>query len=291
MVENLPNGHVSHTATGHEIVGSDRKKHRFGASENFHVCKVSWNQLMVNLWFGAWWFRILVVSLSNNPFHTGIQSESKPPSFLTVCHNSAGPKTHWWLEWNPTLCSQEWALAKCDVRFQWLPSVPWKILWLETSSHCHLHRRISLQSIQIPTASQSLGQCSTYIEHWASISTATSGRKVARFENFLALGVLSWLMYFWISSSFSNGKAAKHPLTSKPPINHWLIGKLFGKHMKKWCGQSKTRQSFRPCRHPWCSYWGDGVFGEFLGSKATKPQFSTLETGCLGKGFWIYRTS
>ena len=40
----------------------------------FHVefqgCSCS--QLMVNFWFGAWWFGILRVLRSNNPFHKGI---------------------------------------------------------------------------------------------------------------------------------------------------------------------------------------------------------------------------
>ena len=34
---------------------------------------------MVNCWFGARWFGNLLISLSNNPFYKGIQSESKPP--------------------------------------------------------------------------------------------------------------------------------------------------------------------------------------------------------------------
>ena len=34
---------------------------------------------MVNGWFGARWFEILGVSLSNNPFHKEIPKQSKPP--------------------------------------------------------------------------------------------------------------------------------------------------------------------------------------------------------------------
>ena len=33
----------------------------------------------LNWWFGASWFGILGVNVSNHPFHKGIQSESKPP--------------------------------------------------------------------------------------------------------------------------------------------------------------------------------------------------------------------
>ena len=38
------------------------------------------NQLMVNCCFGARWFGILRVPLSNNPFHFRGSKESKPPT-------------------------------------------------------------------------------------------------------------------------------------------------------------------------------------------------------------------
>ena len=48
------------------------------------------NQLMVNCWFGARWFGILRVPLSNNPFHTGILGiqTTNPNQQLTMSWNS-----------------------------------------------------------------------------------------------------------------------------------------------------------------------------------------------------------